>query len=64
MERETELLLAEATLVGKSNEENHSINKNSDVSQDGFVVSTLAIYEKLPLESSFINDESNQEHVH
>lgn len=56
--------MVEATLTSKSNKENHSSNNKADVSEDDVVVSTLTIYEKLSLESSFVIDESNQEHVH
>ncbi|PWA96527.1 Armadillo [Artemisia annua] len=65
-ETTTELLLAEATLAGKSYEENGS--EIADASEDDVSadqVATLANYEKSPLESSSVNDESaNQSEVH
>ncbi|CAH1414739.1 unnamed protein product [Lactuca virosa] len=63
-EVKTELLLAEATLAGKSYEENDSSNEKADVSEDDVAVATLAIHEKLPLEPSSVNNETNQEHAH
>ncbi|CAI9275313.1 unnamed protein product [Lactuca saligna] len=63
-EAKTELLLAEATLAGKSYEENDSSNEKADVSEDDVAVATLAIHEKLPLEPSSVNNETNQEHAH
>lgn len=63
------MLLAEATLAGKSYEENDSaVNEKEDASEDDVSaeqVATLAIHEKSPLDSSSANNEaSNQTEVH
>ncbi|KAI3698359.1 hypothetical protein L2E82_41850 [Cichorium intybus] len=64
-EAKTELLLAEATLAGKSFEENESSNEKENASEDDVSVATLAIHEKLPLEPSSVNDkDSNQTDAH
>ncbi|KAI3728539.1 hypothetical protein L6452_17176 [Arctium lappa] len=70
-ETKTDLLLAEATLAGKSYEEkdssNQTIEEKADASEDDISadqVATLAIHES-PLESSSVNDDaSNQAEVH